>query len=144
MVIQNDSHGTHLYFMTRNELLLSSKTFLRFMHCRSLVGCPSLTITTSCCFQQMHQKLLYTETMLLLLEDTLKQPVQCYGYREFCRLWSEVVPYIRVMPPAADLCPICQDNVTCLLKSANFSEDEKTKLHAKAQDHLTTARVEQG
>lgn len=53
-----------------------------------------------------------------VLEDSLQTPVRCYGYREFCRLWSEVVPYIRVMPPATDLCPICQDNVTLLLKSA--------------------------
>jgi hypothetical protein len=77
-----------------------------------------------------------------VLEDSLKQPVRCYGYREFCRLWSEVVPYIRVMPPATDLCPICQDNVALLMKSANVSEDEKAKLHIKAQDHLKSAKLQ--
>ena len=29
--------------------------------------------------------------------------VRCFGYREFCRLWSEVVPFIRTMPPAEDM-----------------------------------------
>ena len=46
------------------------------------------------------------------------------------------------MPPATDLCPICQDNVTCLRKSANLSEEDKTKLHANTQDHLTTAKLQ--
>ena len=56
------------------------------------------------------------------LEKRLKQPVRCYGYREFCRVWLEVVPYIRVMPPASDLCALCQENATLILKSANLSE----------------------
>ena len=29
--------------------------------------------------------------------------VVCFGYREFCRLWSEVVSFIRTMPPAEDM-----------------------------------------
>ena len=62
-----------------------------------------------------------------VLEDTSKQPVRCYGYREFCRLWRELVPYIRVMPPATDLCPICQDNVACLRKSAKMTRQSFTQ-----------------
>lgn len=77
-----------------------------------------------------------------VLEESLEQPVRCYGYREFCRLWSEVVPYIRIMPPASDLCAVCQDSATLLLKCANQSEDEKSKLLADAQDHLRSAKLQ--
>ena len=76
-----------------------------------------------------------------VLEESLKQPVRCYRYRGFCRLWAQVVPYIRVMPPASDLCPICQDSATLTLQSANLSED-KTKLHVEAQDHLKSAKLQ--
>ena len=76
------------------------------------------------------------------LEKRLKQPVRCYRYREFCRVWLEVVPYIRVMPPASDLCALCQENATLILKSANLSEDEKTKLLTDAQEHLKFAKLQ--
>ena len=72
----------------------------------------------------------------------LQQPVRSFGYREFCRLWSEVVPYIRVMPAADDLCHICQDNATVILRSANLSEDEKKERLLKAQQHLECAKTQ--
>ncbi len=47
------------------------------------------------------------------LQQSVNSPaIRCFGYREFCRLWSEVIPYIRVMPPAEDICNICQVNAT--------------------------------
>ena len=51
--------------------------------------------------------------------------MRCFGYREFCRLWSEVVPFICTMPPAEDICHICQENATQIMQSANCGEDEK-------------------
>ena len=100
--------------------------------------------TISCYFQHASKASVYTEyvTASKVLEESLKQPVSCYGYREFCRLWSEVVPYIRVMPPASNLCPICQDNATLILQSANLSEDDKTKLHVEARDHPKSAKLQ--
>ena len=61
------------------------------------------------------------------LQKTSGKFVRCFGYREFCRLWSEVVPFIRTMPPAEDIhaCLICQENATRIMQSANCSEDEK-------------------
>ena len=61
------------------------------------------------------------------LELTSDTPVRTFGYREFCRLWSEAVPFIRSMPPADDLCFTCQNNSTSIMKSANLSEDEKQR-----------------
>ena len=63
------------------------------------------------------------------------EPIRTFGYREFCRLWPEVVPYIRVMPPAEDICHICQENATRILQCSNLSEDEKSKNHLEAQEH---------
>ena len=74
------------------------------------------------------------------LEETIQKPMRIFGYREFCRLWSEVVPYIRVMPPADDLCPTCQDNASLILKSANLSEDEKSQRLQIAEKHLQCAK----
>ena len=74
------------------------------------------------------------------LKATTTDPVRCFGYREFCRLWSEVVLFIRVLPPADDLCTVCQDNSAQILKSANLSEDEKKSRLLKAQQHLDSAK----
>ena len=74
------------------------------------------------------------------LQQTSDTPVRTFGYREFCRLWSEVVPFIRSMPPADDLCFTCQNNSTLIMKSANQSEDEKTKRLLMAQEHLELAK----
>ena len=74
------------------------------------------------------------------LEQKSGTPVRIFGYREFCRLWSEVVPFIRSMPPADDLCFTCQSNSMLIMKSANLSEDEKTEKLLLAQQHLEVAK----
>ena len=51
-------------------------------------------------------------------------------------LISTRVPYICVMPPADDLCPISQDNASLLPKSANLSEDEKMQRLQTVEAHL--------
>ena len=44
------------------------------------------------------------------LSNPQGEPARIFGYREFCRLWAEVVPYISVMVPSSDLCFVCQQN----------------------------------
>ena len=75
-----------------------------------------------------------------VLQEESGEFVRTFGYREFCRLWSEVVPYIRVMPPAEDICHICQEKATRILQSANFTEEEKSQNYIKAQEHLECAK----
>ena len=41
-----------------------------------------------------------------------------------------------MMPPADDLCRVCQDNTALIMKSANLSEDEKVQRLVQAQEHL--------
>lgn len=83
----------------------------------------------------------YAEATKALVKESDK-PFGCFGYREFCRLWLEVVPYIRVLPPADDLCHVCQENNAQILKSINLSEDEKTTRLIAAQQHLECAKVQ--
>lgn len=68
--------------------------------------------------------------------------VRCFGYREFCRLWSEVVSFIRTMPPAEDICQICQENATRVMQSANCSEEEKRGILLAAEQHLKCAKLQ--
>ena len=75
-----------------------------------------------------------------VLQESSVPTIRVFGYREFCRLWLEVVPYIRVMPPADDLCLVCQNNTTKIMQSANLSEDEKKARLIQHQEHLDTAK----
>ena len=65
--------------------------------------------------------------------------VRYFGYREFCRLWNEVTPYIRTMLPAEDICQVCQENAAKIMQSANCTENEKRDLLLLAQ-HLELAK----
>ena len=78
------------------------------------------------------------------VQKSSSEYIRCFGYREFCRLWSEVVPYIRTMPPAEDICHVCQQNASQLLLSANHTEDEKRKILLSAQEHLNYAKKQRG
>ena len=70
------------------------------------------------------------------------EPVRIFGYREFCRLWAEVVPYISVMLPSSDLCLICQQNVNAIMRSANLPENVKSQHLKEAEAHLAQAKLE--
>ena len=74
------------------------------------------------------------------LEEESQKPVRSFGYREFCRVWSEVVLYIRVMPPADHLCPTCQDNASLILKSANLSENHNGYKQQKSISNVLRSR----
>lgn len=64
------------------------------------------------------------------------------SYRQFCRLWQELVPFVITMNPSSDLCIVCQENVAAIIRSANLPEDVKSEKHKSAEKHLTTAKEE--
>lgn len=74
------------------------------------------------------------------LEQISGEVVRCFGYREFCRLWQEVIPYIRTMTPAEDICHVCQENATAILQSANSTKDKKREVLSLAQIYLENAK----
>lgn len=53
----------------------------------------------------------------------------------------EVVPYICIIP-ADDLCQVCQENASLILRAANLSEDEKMQRLIDAQHHLQFAELQ--
>ena len=70
--------------------------------------------------------------------------IQIFGYREFCRLWAETVPYIAVMLPASDLCLTCQENANAIMRSTNLPEDVKYQRLKEAEAHLAQAKAGKG
>ena len=62
--------------------------------------------------------------------------------RKFESLWNQLLPHISSMKPATDLCDICQQYITKIIRSANLPESEKSsKLH-EAECHLKKAQQE--
>ena len=49
------------------------------------------------------------------------------AYNTFCKLWRELLPHITVMKPMTDLCAVCQENSTAIMRSANLP-DEKSEV----------------
>ena len=62
------------------------------------------------------------------------------SYRQFCRLWQQLVPFVTTMKPSTDLCMICQENVAAIMRSSNQSEDEKSDKLKAAELHLKHAK----
>ena len=58
------------------------------------------------------------------LQEESNEFVLSFGPLEFCILWSRVVPYIHVKPPAKVICHMYWDNATRIL---HFTEDKKSK-----------------
>ena len=49
-------------------------------------------------------------------------------YSTFTETWRMCCPKVTVMKPMTDLCSVCQNNSTAIIRSGNKSEDEKSKV----------------
>ena len=47
-------------------------------------------------------------------------------YSTFTHLWRQLLPNVIVMKPMSDLCWVCQQNSTAIMRSANQPVEEKT------------------
>ena len=56
-------------------------------------------------------------------------PMKVAGYRAFCMIWKKYLPNIIITKPASDLCWICQQNSTKIMRCANKSEEEKSMVN---------------
>ena len=77
------------------------------------------------------------------------------AYSTFCTLWRKLLPHIRVMKPMSDLCWVCQQNSTAIMRSAHLPPGDKSEVKKeyiasfiievaiqvvkKAQEHLDLA-----
>ena len=60
----------------------------------------------------------------------------------FCRLWRTLLPSVIIMKPMTDLCWICHQNSTAILRAANGSEASKSSTLKEAEEHLRIVQVE--
>jgi hypothetical protein len=52
--------------------------------------------------------------------------MRAVAYSTFTHLWRQLLPYVIVMKPMSDLCWVCQQNSTAIMRSANKEPDEKS------------------
>jgi hypothetical protein len=92
----------------------------------------------------MYQRQLFTVIVTaseaLLLDEG--EEVRIISYRQFRRLWQELVSFVTTMKPSSDLCFVCQENVAAILRSINLDDDEKSEKLKSAEEHLKTAKKE--
>ena len=72
-------------------------------------------------------------------EATRKQTV---SYSKFVQLWEQFHPNLVVAKPMTDLCLMCQQNTTKLLRAANLPGNEKFDCVWEQQEHLNLALTE--
>ena len=52
--------------------------------------------------------------------------MRAVAYSTFTHLWRQLLPNVIVMKPMSDLCWVCQQNSTAIMRSANRPEEEKS------------------
>ena len=74
--------------------------------------------------------------------STCSEDIHIVPYKTFCHLWRTLLPSIIIMRPMSDLCWLCQQNSTIILRSANGPESEKRETLKKAMEHLNVVTAE--
>lgn len=85
-------------------------------------------------------KLLPTNTTKKSVYDLYNSDCEVNGHRAvklrtFRKLWQQLLPFIRTMPPANDLCWTCQDGANSIARAANKSLEVKRKLIEQLEKH---------
>ena len=63
-----------------------------------------------------------------------------YGLSEFKTIWLEQCPQILIVKSSTDLCHTCHTHP--LPNSSNLTEEEKTEVLAKYQDHIDKVKMQ--
>ena len=58
-------------------------------------------------------------------------------YSSFCDLWRKLVPQVLIMRPMSDLCWVCQQNSTAIMRAANLPEELKSQVHTYIHSQTT-------
>jgi hypothetical protein len=74
--------------------------------------------------------------------EMLNTETRILSYRQFCRLWQKLIPYVTTMKPSSDLCMVCQENVAAIMRSSNMPDDHKSEKLKAAEEHLKRAKEE--
>ena len=52
--------------------------------------------------------------------------MRAVAYSTFTQLWRQLLPHVVVMKPMSDLCWVCQQNSTAIMRAANRPDEEKS------------------
>jgi hypothetical protein len=55
--------------------------------------------------------------------------IRSAAYNTFCTLWRKLAPHITVMKPMTDLCWVCQQNSTAIMRAAHTPEENKSEVN---------------
>ena len=64
----------------------------------------------------------------LYLQAAMISVMRAVAYSTFTQLWRQLLPNIVVMKPMSDLCWVCQQNSTAIMRAANCPEEEKSSV----------------
>ena len=62
----------------------------------------------------------------LYLQAAATSVMRAVAYSTFTQLWRQLLPNVLVMKPMSDLCWVCQQNSTAIMRAANHPEEEKS------------------
>ena len=62
----------------------------------------------------------------LYLQAAATSVMRAVAYSTFTQLWRQLLPHVVVMKPMSDLCWVCQQNSTAIMRAANCPEEEKS------------------
>ena len=62
----------------------------------------------------------------LYIQAAATSLMRAVAYPTFNQLWRQLLPNVVVMKPMSDLCWVCQQNSTAIMRSANRPEEEKS------------------
>ena len=74
--------------------------------------------------------------------EMVDRQIRIVSYRQFCRLWQNLVPFVTTMKPSSDLCMVCQENISAIMRSSNMPEENKSEKLKAAEEHLQRAKGE--
>ena len=62
----------------------------------------------------------------LYIQAAATSLMRAVAYSTFTQLWRQLLPNVVVMKPMSDLCWVCQQNSTAIMRSANRPEEKST------------------
>ena len=112
----------HMYIVHNSALLLYT------IMCHSMVLCQNLPDSNAMLLPSSTTKHALWE---LYLQAAASSSMRAVAYPTFTQLWRQLLPNVVVMKPMSDLCWVCQQNSTAIMRAANRPEEKSTvSIHA--------------
>ena len=78
----------------------------------------------------------------LYLQAAASSSMRAVAYPTFTQLWRQLLPNVVLMKPMSDLCWVCQQNSTAIMRAANRPEEKPTvSIHANVCSVVMYAQV---